>query len=139
MSCGNRISARKQGDVVPEPNEFFRQVGYDSLSSSIQFRRNALPQGRNLGNSHWTLPFIIGLLTEPQGENFLTWSDISFDFLSRNQHAFSLCVFVDAKIDIPSEHISDEILITFDGQQITPDRNLRSHLGLSEGIRHDDD
>src|SRR5215472_2955498 len=78
MSCGTRISARKQGDVVPEPNEFFSQVRYDSLSSSIQLRRNALPQGRNLGNPHWTLPFIMGLLAEPQGENFLIWSDIRF-------------------------------------------------------------
>jgi len=81
----------------------------------------------------------MGLLDEPQGENFLTWSDISLDFLSKNQHTFSLCVLVNEKIDGPSDDIFDEIPITLDGQQITPDRNLRSRLGLSEGIRDDDD
>jgi hypothetical protein len=39
------ISAGEQGHVVTEPNQFFGEVGHDAFRSSIEFRRNALPQG----------------------------------------------------------------------------------------------
>src|SRR5580765_3307371 len=58
-SGSDRISARKQGHVVTEPNQLFGEVGHDPFRSSIEFRWNALPQGGNLGNSHRTAPLIM--------------------------------------------------------------------------------
>ena len=43
---------------MTKPYELFGEVGHDPFCAAIEFRRNALTQGGNLGNSHRTVPFI---------------------------------------------------------------------------------
>jgi hypothetical protein len=52
---GDGIAASEQSNLMALPNQLFRQVRNYTLGPSIQARRSALIQRRNLCNSHGTL------------------------------------------------------------------------------------
>ena len=49
---GHRVAAREQGDVMAEADEFFREIGNDTLRAAIEPRRYALNKWRNLCDFH---------------------------------------------------------------------------------------
>ena len=52
---GPRVAAGEQRDLVPPSNQFFRQVGHDTLCAAIELRRAALVERRNLCNPHFLM------------------------------------------------------------------------------------
>jgi hypothetical protein len=52
VRAGNRIAAGKQRDVVTLPDQFVGKIGNDTLATTIQPRRHALHERRDLCNFH---------------------------------------------------------------------------------------
>jgi hypothetical protein len=47
-----RVAAREQGDVVASPGELLREVGHHAFRSTVERRRHALVEGRDLRDPH---------------------------------------------------------------------------------------
>ena len=50
------VSAREQSHLMTLPHQLLGQIGDDTLRPAVKLRRDALDQGRNLGNSHSGTP-----------------------------------------------------------------------------------
>jgi uncharacterized membrane protein len=52
LGSGDRIRGRKQRHIVTQANQFIREIGNNSLGSTIKSRRHALHKRRDLRNFH---------------------------------------------------------------------------------------
>ncbi len=62
VAAGAGIFAREQGHLVAQADELVNQPGDYPLCRAVKLGRNALGQGRDLGNPHdsWSGPLLIG-------------------------------------------------------------------------------